>query len=78
MRASSQLTIPKIKTGFKFVKENTSSNPEGLHQGHWKSLIHDDDALKPFALMIMFAFQWGEPPKTWENSLQICLPIKIN
>jgi hypothetical protein len=26
--------------------------------------------------MIMFAFQWGEPPKTWENSLQICLPAK--
>jgi hypothetical protein len=85
MQASSQLTIPKIKTGFKFVKESTSSNPEGLHHRHWKSLVHDDDALEPFALMIMFAFQWGEPPKMWENSLQICLPkdepnlpIKIN
>jgi hypothetical protein len=35
--------------------------------------------------MIMFAFQWGKPTKSWENSLQICLPkdkpnllIKIN
>jgi hypothetical protein len=85
MGASSQLTIPKIKTGLKFIKESTSSNPEGLHHGHWKSLIHDDAALKPFVLMIMFAFHWGEPPKMWENSLQICLPkdepnlpIKIN
>ncbi len=58
MQASSQLTIPKIKTVFKFVKESTSSNWEGLHHGHWKSLIHNDDALEPFALMIMFAFHW--------------------
>jgi hypothetical protein len=74
MGASRQLMIPKIKNGFKFVKESTSSNPEGLHHGHWKSLIHDDDALKPFVLIIMFAFHWGKPLKTWESSLQICLP----
>jgi hypothetical protein len=85
MQASSQLTIPKIKSSLKFIKECTSSNLEGLHHGHWKSLIHDVDALEPFVLMIMFAFHWDEPPKTWENSLQICLPkdepnilIKIN
>jgi hypothetical protein len=22
----------------------------------------------------MFAFRWGEPPKVWANSLQVCLP----
>jgi hypothetical protein len=46
MQASSQLTILKIKNGSKFIKESSSSNPEGLHQGHWESLIHNDDALK--------------------------------
>jgi hypothetical protein len=70
----SQLTIEKLRDGFKQVKESTSSNPEGLHHGHWKSLIYDDKAFEPFALMIMFAFRWGKPPKVWANSLQICLP----
>jgi hypothetical protein len=59
MQTGSQCTIPKIEIGFKIVKENTSSNPEGLHHEHWKSLTHNDDALKPFALMITFAFHWG-------------------
>jgi hypothetical protein len=70
----SRLTIKKLRDGFKRVKESTSSNPEGLHHGHWKSLIYNDEAFEPFALMIMFAFRWGEPPKVWANSLQICLP----
>ena len=74
LTSDSRLTIEKLKDGFKRVKESTSSNPEGLHHGHWKSLIYDDEAFEPFALMIMFAFRWGEPPKVWANSLQICLP----
>jgi hypothetical protein len=48
--------------------------PRRTHHGHWKALIYDDEAFEPFALMIMFAFQWGKPPKVWANSLQICLP----
>jgi hypothetical protein len=72
--SNSCLTIEKLKEGFSYVKESTSSNPEGLHHGHWKSLIQDDAVFKPFVLMIMFAFRWGEPPNVWSNSLQICLP----
>jgi hypothetical protein len=71
--SNSRLTIEKLKEGFSYVKESTSFNPEGLHHGHWKSLIQDDDIFEPFALMIMFAFRWGEPPAVWSNSLQICL-----
>jgi hypothetical protein len=74
LTSDSRLTIEKLKEGFKRVKETTSSNPEGLHHGHWKALTYDEEAFEPFALMIMFAFQWGEPPKVWANSLQICLP----
>jgi len=29
-----QLTIDKLKTGFSYIKESTSLNPEGLHHGH--------------------------------------------
>jgi hypothetical protein len=64
----------KLKEGFSYVKESTSSNPEGLHHRHWKSQIQDNAVFEPFALMIMFAFRWGEPPAVWSNSIQICLP----
>jgi hypothetical protein len=81
----SELTIEKLKTGFSYIKESTSSNPDGLHHGHWKTLIKDDDAFELYALMIMFAFKFGELPDTWTSSHQIILgkdspgePIKIN
>jgi hypothetical protein len=85
IETDSKLTIDKLKTGFSYIKESTSSNPDGLHHGHWKTLIKDDDAFEPYALMIMFAFKFGEPPDTWMSSHQIILgndspgePIKIN
>jgi len=57
--SDSRLTVEKLKEGFSLIKESTSSNQEGLHHGHWKTLIKDDNAFKPYALMIMFAFKWG-------------------
>jgi hypothetical protein len=66
------------------MKESTSLNPAGLHRGVWKTLIRDEDAFEPYALMIMFAFKFGEPPHVWTNSQQVILgkddpgkPIKI-
>jgi hypothetical protein len=50
IEADSELTIDKLKTGFSYIKESTSSNPDGLHHGHWKMLIKDKDAFKPYAL----------------------------
>lgn len=85
IEADSELTIEKLKQGFSFIKESMASNPKGLHHGHWKTLIKDDEAFEPYALMIMFAFKYGEPPDVWTNFLQIILgkddpgkPIKIN
>jgi hypothetical protein len=85
IEADSKLTIKKLKQGCSYIKECTSSNPEGLHHGICKTLIKDEDAFEPYALMIMFAFKYGEPPNVWTNSHQIILgkdnpgkPIKIN
>jgi hypothetical protein len=74
LTSDSELTIEKLKERFRYIKESTGSNPKGLHHGHWKSLIQDDDAFKPFALMIMFAFRWAEPPEAWKNALEVILP----
>lgn len=85
IETGSDRTIEKLKEGFSFIKESTASSPEGLHHGVWKTLIRDDDAFEPYALMIMFAFKFGEPPDAWTNATQVMLgkddpgtPIKIN
>jgi hypothetical protein len=85
IETDSKLMIKKLKQGFLYINESTSSNPEGLHHAISKTLIKDEDAFKPYALMIMFAFKYREPPDVWTNSHQIILgkdnpgkPIKIN
>jgi hypothetical protein len=79
------LTIEKLKEGFSIIKESTASSPKRLHHGVWKTLIKDNDAFEPYALMTMFAFKFDEPPGTWINATQVMLgkddpgtPIKIN
>jgi hypothetical protein len=85
LESDSELSIEKLRQGFSYIKESTSSNPVGLHHGVWKTLIKDKDAFEPYALMIMFAFKFGEPPDVWTHSQQVILgkdnpgePIKIN
>jgi hypothetical protein len=82
--SDSKLMIDKLKQGFSFIKESTSLNAECLHHGHWKTLIKGDTAFKLYAVMIMFAFKFSEPPDAWTNSHQVLLgkdnlgePIKI-
>jgi hypothetical protein len=81
----SELTVKKLKEGLSLIKESTASSPNGLHHGVWKTLIKNDDAFKPYALMIMFAFKFGERLDAWTNATQVMLgkddpiePIKIN
>jgi len=58
------ISIEQLKQGFKDTNESTSSSPTGLHYGHWKSLLHDDDLFLPYGLMIIFAGKFGIPPLT--------------
>ena len=67
------ITVAQLKEQFKSAKESTASSPNGLHYGHWKTLLWDDDIFFPFASMISFAFKWGVPPKAWETAVQSVL-----
>jgi len=64
------ISIKQLKQGFKDANESTSSSPTGLHYGHWKSLLHDDDLFLPYGLMIIFAGKFGIPPSQWEEAVQ--------
>jgi hypothetical protein len=52
LEPDSKLSIKKLRKGFAYTKESTSL----------KTLIRDKDVFEPYALMIMFAFKFGEPP----------------
>ena len=64
------ITIAQLKEQFKSTKESTTSSPNGLHYGHWKTLLRDDNIFFPFASMISFVFKWGVLPKAWETAVQ--------
>jgi len=64
------ITIEQLQQGFRDASESTSSCPSGIHYGHWKSLLHDEDLFLPFGLMIMFAGKFGVPPEEWEEAVQ--------
>jgi len=64
------ITINQLQKGFRDTKESTASSPSGLHYGHWKSLLHDDDLFLPYGLMIIFAGKFGVPPIEWEEAVQ--------
>jgi len=49
------IPIKQLQKGFRNASKSTSSSPTGLHYGHWKSLLHDDDLFQPCGLMIIFA-----------------------
>jgi hypothetical protein len=73
IESDSKLTIKKLKEGFSFIKESTTSSPNELHHGVWKTLIKDEHTFEPYAVMIMFAFKFGEPPDAWTNTMQVML-----
>jgi hypothetical protein len=82
--SDSKLTVEKLRIGFGFIPESTSSEAECFHHGIWKTLIKDDEAFEPYATMILFAFKFGKPPDAWTTSHQVLLgkddlgePIKI-
>ena len=64
------ITVNQLKEQFKVAKESTASSRNGLHYGHWKILLQDDNGLFPYASMICFAFKWGVPTKAWEMVVQ--------
>ena len=85
IESDNKCMINKLPEGFSYIKESTASNPDELHHGNWKTLIKDDNAFKPYALMIMFAFKFGKPPNILTSIHLVMLgkddpgqPIKIN
>jgi hypothetical protein len=82
--SNSELTTEKLCIGFNFIPESTSSGADCFHHGIWKTLIKDDKAFNPYAVINLFAFKFGQPPEAWTTSHQVLLgkddlgePIKI-
>ena len=69
----SPITCEEYKSGWKNVKERTSSSPSGLHVGHWKC-----GSLNPMinwlnTSMANIPFMSGYSPKRWKQGINVMI-----
>ena len=63
----------ELVTGWKKVKERTSSSPSGLHVGHWKAGCEDPGILWANTILTNIPYMSGYSPIRWRNGLNIML-----
>lgn len=54
-------------------RENTSTSPLGLHVGHYKVSILNEDIAEVHRIMMVLPFMYGFSPKRWCSSVQLML-----
>jgi hypothetical protein len=67
------LTLKDLRDAYKHISESTASSPSGIHYGHYRTLLRDNNLFDTYGLMTIFAFQWGVVPKRWLSAVQILL-----
>ena len=54
-------------------RESTATSPMGLHIGHYKACLDNEDIADVHRMMIVLPFQFGFAPKRWCTSVQLML-----
>ena len=57
-------------------KEITVTSPYGLHIGHYKAVLEEDDILECHMALMMIPFRFAYAPKRWTSTVQIMLEKK--
>ena len=69
------LSIKQYRKFWKDKKENTATSPFGLHIGHFKSVLSEEneDILDIHRYMLTLPFKYGFVPNRWSQTVQIML-----
>ena len=54
-------------------RESTATSPMGLHVGHYKVSLENEDIAEVHRTMMLLPFQFGFAPKRWCSSVQLML-----
>ena len=67
------ITCNQHKTGWRKVKERTSSSPSGLHVGHWKCCSMDDTINWINTSLTNIPYLSGYSPKRWQRGINVMI-----
>ena len=67
------LTIEQYKKFWKKKKELTVTSPFGLHIGHFKSVVDEEDILEVHMQLMLIPFQYLYAPRRWLSTVQVML-----
>ena len=67
------ITSSEYTKFWKKKRENTSTSPLGLHVGHYKVSILNEDIAEVHRIMMVLPFMYGFSPKRWCSSVQLML-----
>ena len=54
-------------------RESTATSPFGLHIGHYKSVVNDEEILEVHRKLLMLPFKYAIIPQRWAKTIQIML-----
>ena len=72
-RQPSPITCEEHSSGWKKVRERTSSSPSGLHVGHWKCGSMDSNINWVNTSLANIPFLSGYSPKRWRHGINVLL-----
>ena len=61
-KVKAELSLEEYKSFWKKKKEETVTSPSGLHIGHYKAAIEQDDILNVHRIMLLLPFQMALVP----------------
>ena len=68
-----KLTLEEYKQFWRKKKEATVTSPFGLHVGHYKAALQQEEILNVHRLLLLIPFQTGLVPYRWKKTVQTLL-----
>ena len=68
-----ELTLGEYKKFWKRKREETGTSPYGLHVGHFKAALQNDDIMNVHRIMLLIPFQTAIVPHRWKKTVQTML-----
>ena len=70
---NTDINIDEFKRYWIKKRESTATSPYGLHIGHYKSVVNDENILEVHRKLLLIPFQYAFVPQRWAQTVQIML-----
>jgi len=70
---NTEISLTDYREFWKNKRETTVTSPFGLHIGHYKSVLENEDILEIHRKMLVLPFRHAMIPERWARTVQILL-----